>query len=61
MPFKVDTTGMGPAKKETMSQNIHYLIQVGMLLSDPDPCYASPAFMVPRPNGKWRIVVDSAT
>ena len=41
-----------------MRQKIGDLIKMGMLIRDPDPYYASPAFMIPKKNGKWRMVVD---
>ena len=56
-PFQADPRNMGPVKKEAMRQKIIDFISMGKSIRDPDPYYASPAFMVPKPNGKWLTVV----
>eukprot|EP00924_Labyrinthula_sp_SR-Ha-C_P010971 maker-scaffold_33-snap-gene-1.52-mRNA-1 protein AED:0.18 eAED:0.18 QI:0/0/0/0.5/1/1/2/0/537 len=57
-PFRAPAREMNAVKKEAMRKKIQDLIDMGMLALEPDPLYSSPAFMVPKKNNKWRMVID---
>lgn len=48
---------LAPPKLEEMNKQINDLLQKN-IISESKSGYSSPAFLVPKPNQKWRLVVD---
>ena len=57
-PFQAEHRRMGPEVLKAMRSKIQDLVTMGMLQRDQDCYFSSPAFMVPKKNGTWRMVVD---
>eukprot|EP00924_Labyrinthula_sp_SR-Ha-C_P015341 snap_masked-scaffold_87-processed-gene-0.29-mRNA-1 protein AED:0.37 eAED:0.37 QI:0/-1/0/1/-1/1/1/0/2646 len=57
-PFRAAARDLNRIKKEAMRTKIKDLVAMGMLQHEPNPLYSSPAFMVPKKNNKWRMVID---
>ena len=55
---RAEPRAMGPQQKEAMRKKIQDLLEMGLLVPDENPIFASPAFMVRKSNGDWRMVVD---
>ena len=49
---------MGSVQLEAMREKLLDLIKMGMIVREHHPYFSCPAFMVPKKNGTWRMVVD---
>ena len=57
LPFASRAYPMSHEKSQRMKEILDGQLRKGMISPSQSP-YASPAFLVPKPGGKWRLVVD---
>ena len=57
IPFASRAYPMSQEKSQRMKEILDGQLRKGMISPSQSP-YASPAFLVPKPGGKWRLVVD---
>lgn len=57
LPFASRAYPMSQEKSQRMKEILDGQLRKGMISPSQSP-YASPAFLVPKPGGKWRLVVD---
>ena len=56
--FRSDPRHLGAVKLKALREKISDLVEMKMLVREPHAYCSLPAFMVPKKNGKWRMVVD---
>ena len=57
-PFKADYRSMGGVLKEAMRVKLEDLLRMKLISRELNPYFSSAAFMVPKRNGSYRMVVD---
>ena len=57
LPFRSKAYPLSRVKQEKMKEIVNSQLSKGMISRSQSP-FTSPAFLVPKPGGKWRLVID---